>query len=91
MTSNLHGPYAWGYTHNTMANTNRSEAATRSQSEKVRLSSDWSLQLDSMKPESLVTYISHGTLNMFLGLVLTARQGMEAGDAQSLQNNCGLR
>ncbi len=54
MTSNQHGPYAWGYTHNTMANTNRSEAATRSQSEKVRLSSDWSLQLDSMKPESLV-------------------------------------
>ncbi len=54
MTSNQHGPYAWGHTHNTMAYTNRSEAAMWSESEKISLSSDCSLQLDYMKLESLV-------------------------------------
>ena len=54
MTSNQHGPYAWGYTHNTMVSTNRSEAAMLSQSEKTDLSSDRSLQLDFVKLESLV-------------------------------------
>eukprot|EP00546_Thalassionema_frauenfeldii_P005025 CAMPEP_0178911410 /NCGR_PEP_ID=MMETSP0786-20121207/9682_1 /TAXON_ID=186022 /ORGANISM="Thalassionema frauenfeldii, Strain CCMP 1798" /LENGTH=69 /DNA_ID=CAMNT_0020583859 /DNA_START=1187 /DNA_END=1392 /DNA_ORIENTATION=+ len=37
-----------------MANTKGSEAARWSQSQKVRPSSDWSLELDSMKVESLV-------------------------------------
>jgi hypothetical protein len=54
MTSNQHGPYVWGDTRATMGSTTGRQAARRSQSLKTPLSSDWSLQLDSMKPESLV-------------------------------------
>ena len=54
MTSSHHGPYIQGYTRATMARTEGSEAARWSESQKARLSSDWSLQLDSMKLESLV-------------------------------------
>ena len=54
MTSNHHGPYAQGYTRATMVHTEGSDPVTVSQSQKVHLSSDWSLQLDSMKSESLV-------------------------------------
>ncbi len=46
-------------------------------------SSDWSLQLDSMKSESLVRGISNGPLNTFPGLVHTARHIMEAGCTRS--------
>ena len=53
-TSSHHGPYAWGYTRATMAGTVGCEIARWSQSQKAGLSSDWSLQLDSMKLESLV-------------------------------------
>ncbi len=55
MTSNQHGPYVWGDTGATMAGTKGSQPARGSQSHKAGLSSDWSLQLDSMKLESLVT------------------------------------
>ena len=54
MTSSHHGLYAQGYTRATMADTAGREAARWSQSQKVRPSSDWSLQPDSMKAESLV-------------------------------------
>jgi hypothetical protein len=54
MTSSQHAPYILGYTRNTMAKTIGREPARGSKSSKLRLSSDWSLQLDSMKPESLV-------------------------------------
>ena len=54
MTSSPHGLYAQGYTRATMVGTNRREPARGSQSEKTDLSSDCSLQLDCMKPESLV-------------------------------------
>ncbi len=54
MTSNHHGPYAQGYTRATMDGTTGSDTAKCSQSQKAVLSSDWSLQLDSMKLESLV-------------------------------------
>ena len=54
MTSSQHGPYDLGYTRATMAGTMRSHFARRRQSQKACLSSDWSLQLDSMKLESLV-------------------------------------
>ncbi len=37
------------------------------------LSSDWSLQLDSMKVESLVIADQHAAVNTFPGLVHTAR------------------
>ena len=40
---------------------------------KNHLSSDCSLQLDCMKLESLVIVDQHATVNMFLGLVHTAR------------------
>jgi hypothetical protein len=53
-TSSHHGPYAWGYTRATMAGTVGCNTARWSQSQKAGLSSDWSLQLDSMKSESLV-------------------------------------
>ena len=55
MTSSHHAPYALGCTYATMAGTNGCELARASKSEKTGLSSDWSLQLDSMKLESLVT------------------------------------
>ena len=54
MTSSHHGPYAQGYTRATMAGTEGSEPAKVSQSQKAGLSSDWGLQLDPMKLESLV-------------------------------------
>src|SRR5262245_62303458 len=69
MTSSPHGLYVQGYTRATMAGTNRREVARRSQSEKTSLSSDWSLQLDSMKLESLVIADQHAAVNTFPGLV----------------------
>ncbi len=54
MTSSRHGPYALGYTRATMAGTKGCQTVRWSQSQKASLSSDWSLQLDSMKLESLV-------------------------------------
>ena len=54
MTSNQHGPYVRGYTRVTMAGTEGSHLATGRKSFKTGLSSDWSLQPDSMKLDSLV-------------------------------------
>ncbi len=54
MTSSPHGPYVQGYTRATMVGTMGSNAARWCESQKAGLSSDWSLQLDSMKLESLV-------------------------------------
>ncbi len=54
---------------------------------KTDLSSDWSLQPDSMKMESLVIADQHAAVNTFPGLVHTARQAMEAGDTQSHLSN----
>ena len=54
MTSNHHALYVLGDTRATMAGTKSSEAARWSESHKAGLSSDWSLQLDSMKLELLV-------------------------------------
>ncbi len=76
MTSGPHGPYTQGCTRDTMDNTEGSEAAKRSKSQKVVLSPDWSLQLDSMKLESLVIVDQHATVNTFPGLVHTARHTM---------------
>ncbi len=83
MTSSPHGLYAQGCKRATMACTNRRETARWSKSEKTRPSSDWSLQLDSMKPESLVIAYQRDAVNMFLSLVHTARQVMEAGSTRS--------
>ncbi len=54
MTSSHHAPYVQGCTHATIGGTTGSDRASVSESLKTVLSSDWSLQLDSMKPESLV-------------------------------------
>ena len=54
------------------------KSASWSQSQKAVLSSDWSLQLDSMKLESLVIADQHAAVNTFPGLVHTARHTMGA-------------
>ncbi len=54
MTSSQYGPYVLGYTRATMAGTEGCQTVRWSQSQKAGPSSDWSLQLDSMKLESLV-------------------------------------
>ena len=46
---------------------------------KSRLSSDCSLQLESMKLESLVIADQHAAVNTFTGLVHTARHTMGVG------------
>jgi hypothetical protein len=61
-----------------MVDTEGSEVARRSKSQKVNLSSDWSLQLDSMKAESLVIADQHAAVNTFPGFVHTARHTMGA-------------
>ncbi len=76
MTSSPHGPYVLGYTRATMGGTKGCEPARGSQSQKAALSSDWSLQLDSMKAESLVIADQHAAVNTFPGLVHTARHTM---------------
>ncbi len=73
MTSSPRGPYVQGYTRATMAGTKSCETARWSQSQKAGLSSDWSLQLDSMKSESLVIADQHAAVNTFPGLIHTAR------------------
>src|SRR5207249_5390457 len=50
----IYAPYVQGCTHATMAGTKGCYPARVSQSPKAGLSSDWSLQPDSMKSESLV-------------------------------------
>ena len=79
MTSSPHGPYAQGYTRATMISTKGCKAARWSQSQKTNLSSDWSLQPDSMKLESLVIADQHAAVNTFPGLVHTARHTMGVG------------
>ncbi len=74
MTSSHHGPYVPGYTRATMAGTEGCNAVRWSESQKTSLSSDWSLQLDSMKAESLVIANQQVAVNTFPGLVQTARQ-----------------
>ncbi len=78
MTSSPHGLYILGDTRDTMDGTEGSERVTWSQSQKTILSSDWSLQLDSMKLESLVIADQNAAVNTFPGLVHTARHTMGA-------------
>ena len=83
MTSDHHAPYVLGFTHATMAGTAGCDAVTRSESLKAGLSSDRSLQLGSVKAESLVIADQHTAVNAFPGLVHTARQVMKVGSARS--------
>ena len=54
MTSSHHAPYVQGYTRATLAHTKGCDTARWSESQKVRLGSDWRLKLASMKAELLV-------------------------------------
>ena len=83
MTSSPHGLYGWGYTRTTMASTKGSKPARGSKSQKRRLSSDCSLQLNCMKLESLVIADQHAAVNTFPGLVHTARHTTKVGWTQS--------
>ena len=82
-TSNHHAPYALGYTRVTMAGTTSRQLARVSKSLKLSLSSDWTLQLESMKSESLVIADQQAAVNTFPGLVHTARHTMEVDYARS--------
>ncbi len=59
-----------------MAGTKGSDSASSSESHKAGLSPDRSLQLDSVKSESLVIVNQNVTVNTFPGLVHTARHTM---------------
>ncbi len=50
---------------------------------KVSLSSDWRLQLASMKSESLVIADQNAAVNTFSNFALTARHVKEAGNIRS--------
>ena len=65
-----------------MAHTECCELARVSESLKVRRSPDWSLQLDSMKSESLVIAYQNDAVNTFPGLVHTARHTMGVGSTR---------
>ncbi len=82
-TSSHHGPYVLGYTRATMGSTEGSKPARGSESHKTARSPDWSLQLDSMKSESLVIVDQNATVNTFPGLVHTARHTMGVGCSRS--------
>ncbi len=84
MTSNQHGPYIQGNTHDTMAGTEGCQAARWSQSHKTGPSSDCRLKLAYMKSDLLVNAHHNGALNTFSGLVLTARHTTKVGGAQRL-------
>ncbi len=82
MTSSHHGPYDQGYTRATMAHTKRSDS--REQADLIKcVVVGLSLQLDSMKSESLVIVDQNATVNTFPGLVHTARHTMGVGCKRS--------
>ncbi len=83
MTSSHHGPYGLGYTRATMAGTEGRDPVRVSQSQKTGRSPDWSLQLDSIKSESLVIANQNVAVNTFPGLVHTARHTMGVGCSRS--------
>ena len=83
MTSSHHAPYVLGCKHATMAGTKGCETARWSESQKAGLSSDWGLQLDPMKLESLVIADQHAAVNTFPGLVHTARHTTKVGNTRS--------
>ena len=87
MTSSPHGLYVQGYTRATMAGTERRENVSSSKSLKAGLSSDWGLQLDPMKLESLVIADQHAAVNTFPGLVHTARHITKVGCTRSRCSN----
>ena len=66
-----------------MGGTEGRQSASWSQTLKTILSPDWSLQLDSMKLESLVIADQHAAVNTFPGLVHTARHTTKVSNTRS--------
>ena len=66
-----------------MDGTEGCQPARGSESHKTFRSPDWSLQLDSMKSESLVIANQNVAVNTFPGLVHTARHTMGVGCTRS--------
>ncbi len=83
MTSSHHAPYELGYARATMVGTEGCNPVRVSESQKTDRSPDWSLQLDSMKSESLVIANQNVAVNTFPGLVHTARHTMGVGCKRS--------
>ncbi len=83
MTSSHHGPHGVGYKRATMVGTEGCKLARVSESQKTGRSPDRSLQLDSLKSESLVIANQNVAVNTFPGLVHTARHIMEVGCTRS--------
>ena len=67
--------------------TERRDTVRWSKSQKPSLSSDWGLQFDPMKLESLVIADQHAAVNTFPGLVHTARHITKAGCTRSRHTN----
>ena len=72
-----------------MVRTTGCDLATGSESLKAGLSSDWRLQLASMKLESLVTVDQHAAVNTFPGIVHTPRHTTKVGNTRSRRANPG--
>jgi hypothetical protein len=83
MTSSHHGPYVLGYTRATLAGTKGCKPVRVSESQKAGPGSDWRLKLASMKVELLVIADQHAAVNMFPGLVHTARHTTKVGNTRS--------
>ena len=83
MMSSQYVPYVQGYTRATLVGTKGCQLARVSQSRKADLSPDRSLQLDSVKSESLVIANQNVAVNTFPGLVHTARHTTKAGNTRS--------
>jgi hypothetical protein len=80
MTLSLHGPYELGYTRATMEISKSCKNVSWSKSFKCFRSSDYFLQFENMKLESLVIVNQHVTVNMFSSSVHTARHALGAGN-----------
>ena len=83
MTSSHHAPYVQGFTHATMARTEGCKTVRLSESLKAGLSSDWGLQLDPMKSESLVIADQQRCGEYVPGRAHTARYVMKVGNTRS--------
>ena len=73
---------ALGCTRDTIGRDSEAQWREPEQTSKPTASSDCSLQLDCMKPESLVIADQHAAVNTFSSLVLTARQLKGAGSTR---------
>ena len=87
MPSSPHGLYHKGYTRTTLHGAKGSDRAGGSRSQQAVHSSDWSLQLYSMKLESLVIADQHAAVNTFPVLVHTARHTTKVGCTRSAWAN----